>query len=165
MKSVYSIFLFLSMYCLAFGQDEPAPENKKQAVFLEIAGSGGLGSVNYERQFFRKKSTEFNWRAGLSFAPIDKNNGVGVVFPLMLNSVIGKKTHKIELGIGQGITITTKGSFFVLGLASIGYRFQHQSRKWFYRITYTPLISYLIDSQIQHWGGVSIGYTFKNQSK
>lgn len=70
--------------------------------------------------------------------------------------------HKLELGLGQGFSITTKGNPFALSLASIGYRYQSESKNWFYKIAYTPLISYLFDFQVQQWGGISIGYTFNN---
>ena len=138
---------------------------KKKAVFLEIGGSGGIGSLNFEKYFFRKKSTQFTWRAGLSLAPIDKNNGTGIVCPMMINALIGKASNKLELGIGQGITMTTKGQFFALTTGAIGYRYQAETKKWFYRITYTPLISYLVDFQMQHWGGISIGYNLNCKTK
>jgi hypothetical protein len=83
----------------------------------------------------------------------------------MINSLIGRNSHKLELGIGQGITITTKGSFFPLTTPVIGYRYQRESKKWFYRVSYTPLISYLVDFQIQQWAGISVGYSFNKQTK
>jgi hypothetical protein len=141
------------------------PDHKRKSLFLEIAGSGGFGSINYEKHFLKKRNIEFTWRAGLSIAPIDRNNGAGIVFPLMINSLIGKSSHKIELGLGQGITITTKGQFFALTTVAIGYRYQLEAKRWFYRVTYTPLVSYLVDLQIQQWGGISIGYTFNNKPK
>lgn len=161
MKQITFIFLLHFIFSAAFGQ----ADNKRRSVFFEIAGSGGLGSFNYENLFRKKGHAEFTWRAGLSIAPIDKNNGAGIVFPLMAHAIIGKTAHKLELGLGQGITITTKGSFFALTTASLGYRYQHEGKKWFYRVTYTPLISYLVDLQVQQWGGVSIGYTLKNKSE
>ncbi|NBN99234.1 MAG: hypothetical protein EBV19_08385 [Flavobacteriia bacterium] len=139
-----------------------AVTNPRKSIFLEIAGSGGLGSMNYEQVLFKKKHTEFTWRAGLSLAPIDKNNGTGIVVPLMMNAIISKNSHKLELGLGQGITFTTRGIFFALTTAAIGYRYQSEDKKWFYRVTYTPLISYLVDVQMQQWGGVSIGYTLNH---
>jgi hypothetical protein len=69
------------------------------------------------------------------------------------------------LGFGQGITLTTKGNFFILATPSIGYRFAASNSPWFYRFTYTPLVSYLIDFQYQNWAGISIGYTFKTLEK
>lgn len=162
MKKVTIIILLTTIALLTYGQKG---SDKRKSVFIEIAGSGGLGSINYERLLFTKNKTEFTWRAGLSFAPIDKNNGAGIVFPFMINTLIGKNVHKLELGFGQGITITTKGSIFSLTTAAIGYRYQSQAKKWFYRVTYTPLISYLVDFQIQQWGGISVGYTLNNYTK
>ena len=82
-------------------------------------------------------------------------------FPIMINSLIGRKNHLLELGIGQGVTITTRGSFFTLTTAAVGYRFESSEKPWFFRATYTPLISYLVDFQVQQWGGISLGYRFK----
>ncbi|PIY08975.1 MAG: hypothetical protein COZ18_09460 [Flexibacter sp. CG_4_10_14_3_um_filter_32_15] len=162
MKLITFILLLILSPNLSFGQ---ADLNNRKSIFLEIAGSGGLGSINYESHFYKKGITEFTWRLGFSLAPIDKNNGTAIIFPVMINSLIGKKKHKLELGIGQGFTITTKGSPFALTVASIGYRYQAESKNWFYKIAYTPLISYLVDFQVQQWGGVSIGYTFNNTIK
>ncbi len=160
MKHSLFILLLLLHTLITSGQSYSI---KTKSIFFEIAGSGGLGSINFEKHFYKKNKTEFTWRAGLSLAPIDRNNGTGIVFPLMINTLIGKKSNKLEFGLGQGITITTRGSFFALTAACIGYRYQSETKKWFYRVTYTPLISYLVDFQIQQWGGISIGYTFNNK--
>lgn len=153
--------MLLNVAALTAQTDSP----KRKSVFFELAGSGGLGSVNFEKEFLKKRNTALTFRAGLSLAPIDHNNGVGIVFPIMVNSIIGKNAHKVEFGLGQGITITTHGSGFLLTTAAVGYRYQPDDKKWFYRITYTPLISYLVDFQYQHWGGISIGYTFNTKAK
>ncbi|MDX2071529.1 MAG: hypothetical protein SFV55_24075 [Haliscomenobacter sp.] len=138
---------------------------KRQSLFFELAGSGGLGSLNYEQIFDSGKQLSFGWRLGLSLAPIDKNNGIGLVFPAMVQVLMGRTAHKFELGLGQGITITTKGQFFLLTTPSIGYRLQPARKNWFYRATYTPLVSYLADFQVQQWAGMSIGYTFKKSRR
>lgn len=132
--------------------------------YLEMAGSGGLGSLNYEKNFTAIKNTSLTWSGGLSFAPIDKNNGTGIVFPIMLHSLSGKSAGKLELGIGQGITITTRGHFFILATAAVGYRHQAPDKNFFYRITYTPIVSYLVDFQYQHWAGISFGYSFNKKT-
>ncbi len=162
MKPTFFLIYLTLITTWMFGQSNIT---KRKSIFLEIAGSGGIGSINFEKQFLKKENVEFTWRAGLSLAPIDKNNGTGIVFPLMLHSLIGKNSHKLELGLGQGITITTKGSFFTLTTATLGYRYQSENKKWFYRVTYTPLFSYIIDFQIQHWCGVSIGYTLNKNTR
>lgn len=162
MKLTISILILTFILALTYGQTDFV---KRKSVYFEIAGNGGVGSFNYEKHLIKKNNNEFTWRMGLSLAPIDKNNGTGIVFPLMINSLIGKNVHKLELGLGQGITFTTKGGLFALTTAAIGYRYQAESKKWFYRVTYTPLISYLVDFQIQQWGGISIGYTINKKTK
>ena len=158
-------FKLLFIYCifsslLVYGQ---SGNNSRNAIFFEFAGSGGLGSINFEHRFFKKSTTEITWRTGLSIAPIDKNNGTAIIFPNMVHVMVGKQMHKLELGLGQGFTLTTKGSFFALSLASIGYRYQANNSNWFFRVSYTPLISYIVDFQIQQWGGISIGYKLKSE--
>ena len=160
-KFIFYIVIFASPIRIA-AQDTLV---KKKSIYFELAGSGGIASINYEKEFCKKKNTEFTLRAGFSIAPIDKNNGNGIVFPVLVNALIGKKAHKLELGLGQGITITTRGSFFALGTAVLGYRYQNPDKNWFYRVSYTPLISYIVDFQVQQWFGLSIGYTFKNKQK
>lgn len=152
------IFLFHVVLSVPlWGQDT----SKAGSVFLEVGGSGGLGSLNYTRPWKQCDLADIYWRAGISFAPIDKNNGTGIVFPLMLEAHAGKNAHQMIAGIGQGLTITTKGNFFALTTASLGYQYRSEKSPWFFRAAYTPLISYLVDFQWQHWGGISIGYTFK----
>tara|TARA_B100000508_G_scaffold141092_1_gene146463 strand:- start:134452 stop:134928 length:477 start_codon:yes stop_codon:yes gene_type:complete len=158
MKSVSFTLMFLFCFC-GYSQD-----NKIRSIYLELGGSGGLGSINYEASIFPSLKSDLHrntWRAGFSVAPIDKNNGTGLVFPIMINSLIGRKNHLLELGVGQGVTITTRGSFFTLTTAAVGYRFESSAKPWFFRATYTPLISYLVDFQVQQWGGISLGYRFK----
>lgn len=159
-KSVF-IFLLLLAPVLAGAQDVLS----RRYAFLELAGSGGLGSLNYERPFRQKNNSVFTGRAGFSVAPIDKNNGVGLVFPVMANVMIGKNAHKLEVGLGQGITFTTKAHFFARTTAALGYRYQPADKRIFYRVTYTPLISYLIDFQVEQWFGASIGFTFNKKAK
>ena len=139
--------------------------NARKSLYFELGGSGGVGSINFEQLFLSKKLFDLTWRSGLSFAPVDKNNGTGIVLPVMINCITGKNSHKLELGVGQGITVTTKGSFFALTTVAVGCRYQPEAKKWFFRITYSPLISYLVDFQIQQWAGISIGYKFKSAAK
>ncbi|HYG51234.1 MAG TPA: hypothetical protein VD905_10045, partial [Flavobacteriales bacterium] len=69
------------------------------------------------------------------------------------------------VGIGQGITITTKGSFFARATGLLGYRYQPPGKKWFYRVSYTPIVSYLVDFQYTHWAGLSLGYMLNKKEK
>lgn len=141
----------------------PKLYENERTIYFELAGSGGLGSFNYETKIKKLKLEKYNlrWRFGLSYAPIDKNNGGALVFPVMLHSLIGKNQHYLDVGIGQSISITTKGNFFFLMPLSIGYRLDNNTNRHFWRFSYTPIVSYLLDFQWQHWAGITFGLKLK----
>lgn len=145
-----------------------------RGIFLEAGGSGGLGSVNYEKWiplkphrhtgFFGHDCPDpvfrYTLRAGLGFSPIDKNNGSVIVVPLMANVILGREAdrHRLEIGAGVAPSITTKGGWFIKSPLFIGYRWNPNDRRLFVRAGYAPIVAWLVDFQWQHWAGVSIGY-------
>jgi hypothetical protein len=165
-------FLLMAGATSVYGQ-------KDRSLSFELAGSGGFGSINFEKNIYLKSENEpivdelmspkkigfrLDMRYGFSVTPVDKNNGVVLIFPVMLHAVKSKGNHGLDLGLGQTISITTRGRFFIMMPASIGYRFQPLDKKYYVRFAYTPIISYLIDFQYQHWGGITFGYRLKNKS-
>ena len=130
-------------------------------VYFELGGSGGVASINAEKTFLTRTGVQSGLRIGFSLAPIDRNNGTGLVFPIHLYTLIGKANNQVDLGIGQGLTLTTKGSVFALGNLVVGWRHTFKNENWFLRMAYTPLISYITDFQWHHWAGISVGYRFK----
>lgn len=132
-------------------------QEKYRAVSLEIGGTGGFGSLNYEQSFGWGKLQRFDWKAGFSVAPIDKNNGTGLVFPLQIQRRFGQN-HQLVLGIGQTPTVTTKLGMFVRGTFSVLYRYGATDKRFFVQAGYTPIYSYLIDFQWQNWGVVGFGW-------
>ncbi len=131
-------------------------------ISLEVGGVGGFGALSYEREVLKKGAFRMDLRFGFSFVPVDANNGSALIFPVLAHGLIGNGQHQLDLGIGQALTVTTKGSLFVLMPASIGYRFSPGKGKvdgcrLYLRPAYTPLISYLLDFQWQHWAGLTIG--------
>lgn len=146
--------MYLLLLLPFFGHSQGA------GVFLELGGSGGFGSVNYERSFFTGDKIDLKWRVGVTALPVDQNNGFSMIFPVLAEVLVGEGPHKFEGGLGQTITVTTKGNAFFLMPAVIGYRYQPEGKRLFFRASYTPIISYLINFQYQNWGGLSIGYQF-----
>lgn len=128
---------------------------------VELLGSGGLGSLNVERSIFEKQKWQLQGRVGLSWAPIDNNNGAVWVVPVMAHGLIGPAAHKVDIGLGQSFSVTTKGNFFLLMPLCLGYRFLPPNKKYYLRPAYTPLVSYLLDFQWQHWGGFTFGLQLK----
>lgn len=183
MKILLIISLLVSSSWLSFSQEmgkvHPRPNNlkapeyvpevrmklpKRKNIYFELGGSGGFGSFNYELTF--KQTEKFRWmfRTGISGTYIDKNNGAGFIFPVMVHAVYGKK-HGLDLGIGQALTVTTRGSVFLRAPLSIGYRLEPNESRVFYRFSYTPIVSYIVDFQWQHWAGISVGYKLKNKRR
>jgi hypothetical protein len=132
---------------------------KPKSLYFELGGSGGFGSFNFELTFKQQENFRWMFRTGISGTYIDKNHGVGCIFPVMVHCVYGQK-HGLDMGIGQALTITTRGGVFLRSPLSIGYRFEPKSSRLFYRFSYTPIISYLVNFQWEHWGGISVGYRF-----
>lgn len=164
LKNLLLVFFVISQ-TTSFSQDLLIQEDLKvyennRNIYFELAGSGGFGSFNYEKKINKLKNFNLRWRVGLSYTPMDKKRGV-VIFPVMIHYLIGKNHHLLDLGIGQSISIATTGSFFFRMPISIGYRLDKPSKKYFWRFSYTPIVSYLLDFQWEHWGGVTFGYKLK----
>lgn len=130
---------------------------ERGAISLEVCGVGGFGSISYSKAFKSWDKFGLEYRAGLSFVPIDKNNGNAFIFPLLVHATYGNEKHMADVGVGQAITVTTRGNAFVRMPTSFGYRFQSEGHL-FYRLAYTPIISYIYNAQWEHWGGITVGY-------
>ena len=132
---------------------------------LEAMGTGGLASFSYEHQFMGYSSGRMSWRIGLSAFPIDQNTGTVLVFPFLLQGQHGRGKLRLEYGLGQIPSVTTKGSFFMRGSGLLGLRWEEADRPWIVRASYTPLLSYLVDWQYEHWGGLSVGFRWQKKTK
>lgn len=147
--------VFISLFILpflGFGQD--------RSIYLELAGSGGLGSINYEKKVgLIGGQGIISYSAGFSLTPIDKNNGTVLIFPVLLHTTFGK-VHKAEFAIGQSFSITTRGQFFLKTPVFIGYRYHKAESPFLFRVGYSPIINNITQLSVQHWGGISFGYAF-----
>jgi hypothetical protein len=168
-------FLFMCMVCLLVLSGTGRLSAQDRNIFLELGGSGGLASVNYERTIgtFMRLSPEhgqtqeeltqlvaphrFSWRVGFGTTPIDQNNGWVLVFPVMIHYSTGAN-HQFVAGAGIAPSVTTRGAGFIRSPLLFGYRYMGPLKPVYFMIGYTPLISWLVDFQWQHWAGVSIGY-------
>jgi hypothetical protein len=160
--SEYSSDRFMQDRKLVFPDSERRLE--RNTIYVELAGSGGFGSFNYEWNFKTKEQFRWMLRTGISGTYIDKNNGAALIFPVMVHGVYGKK-HGLDVGFGQSLSITTRGSFFVRAPLSFGYRFEPEGKRMFYRFSYTPIVSYLVDVQWENWAGVSVGFKLNPRLK
>jgi hypothetical protein len=150
--------------CKAYRVARKPVNVRRNSLYFELAGSGGFASFNYEWNFKTKNRYRWMLRTGISGTFVDKNNGAAIIFPVMVHGVYGK-IHGLDVGVGQSLSLTTKGSFFVRAPISLGYRFEPRGKRIFYRVSYTPIVSYLPDFQWEHWAGASIGFKLKSNMK
>ncbi|MFQ5652595.1 MAG: hypothetical protein ACE5IY_21895 [bacterium] len=137
----------------------------RNSVYIELLGNGLLYSINYDRMF----SESVGGRIGIMYfgaAEVDGDEDVNLtVVPVMANYLVGKGTHRLELGLGallvfaardfdeKGGAVDEQG---VAGTATVGYRFQPLNGGFLFRAGVTPIFS----DKVSLWGGLSLGYGF-----
>jgi hypothetical protein len=134
----------------------------RNAIYIEGFGPGLFYSINYERYL----SETFTTRIGFSSWT---NSGVSFTgIPLMVNYLYGSGNSKLELGIGMEylkLNDKNKNDFLgvpilgshVLGISSVGYRYQPSDGGMHFRFTLYPM---LILDKVGLTIGISIGVCF-----
>jgi hypothetical protein len=145
--------------------EEALSPRTNKILFGEVGGPGLAISLNYDARFGSERNG-LGFRIGAGYY----GNGGNTVFsvPFQINYLIGSGSNFIELGGGTTFINSTgdnKGKTFIfdrvtglIGTATIGYRFQSDTRRINFRIGFVPI---LYDQGIIYAAGLSIGYTFK----
>ncbi|MCH2235755.1 MAG: hypothetical protein MK078_16055 [Crocinitomicaceae bacterium] len=97
MRSLFILILFFSFRGLT----------QQNFWSLELGSSGGIASINFEHKVLDKDKLDIHMRYGFSLAPVNPNNGTNLVFPIMGHFIYGAYKHKLDLGIGQALSLTT----------------------------------------------------------
>jgi hypothetical protein len=141
----------------------------RNVIFIEVAGVGGYGSINYERVMYDKKYLVFAIRCGLgTYHIVDYTNIINpdIIIPVTMNGFYGQN-HKIEIGVGETFTNIVHADITDFKpkrvsnfntIFSIGYRYQKNTGGIVFRCAYTPIIEF--NRYLRHWAGVSFGYSF-----
>lgn len=139
---------------------------RKNAVYLELLGAGGLYSLNLDRILIANKINKYGIRAG--FAAYGDNLTVrkGSAGMYMLT---GAGNHHAEIGVNAAIgnrrnpveMESVRENKFHL-VPSVGYRYQKPEGGLFLRATFLTFISISGESpkRLFPWLGVSIGTSF-----
>ena len=123
----------------------------RNAVYAELGGAGLAYSVGYERHFGAQRA--FVARAGVSAVWLVEANTREQLrlqaLPVGFSWLYGRRAHRLELGLGltaafaQSNLDTREGSLdtysFLAAVATVGYRYQPLSSRWFARVALTPL--------------------------
>jgi hypothetical protein len=139
--------------------------NKNTYAYLEMLGSAGIYSFNYDFRFMKDVKNKWGLRVGIAYLPINTVNYSGdllqyttFLFPFMVNYLIGKKNKFLELALGavyvfkkrNGKLLAEEYEYFIrninrripnaYGAFSIGYRRHPTKGKIMWGISLTPLI-------------------------
>lgn len=145
-------FLFLSFAFLFFFQNINAQvyDQRGQGIYLEMLGSTGFVSLNYEIRF--PATTEgLGVRVGITGI----NNSV--IFPVIINYLIGKKDKSRFLELGVGALFSTNDYPFVVDapnerqfenkpipLFVVGFRYHPRYNGFLFRAGMTPQVGRLL---------------------
>ncbi len=141
----------------------------RNVIYLEAAGVGGNGSINFERILYGKEYLMFTVRCGIStYHIVDYSNKLNpdILIPFALNGLYGQN-HKIELGVGETYSNIVHSDLTDFKpkrvsnfntIFSIGYRYQKNTGGIVFRCAYTPIVEF--NKYLRHWAGISFGYSF-----
>jgi hypothetical protein len=146
----------------------------RNAAYFELGGNALLYSINYDRRL----NNTWTGRAGfmiVSAEGTDQNTGeraeVSIaIIPVMINALLGRGTHRLELGAGplfgigggsiEGPEVGDVEEFSAAGLAGVtttfGYRRQPLDGGFVFRASLNPFYS----GKPQLWAGLSAGWSF-----
>lgn len=180
---VFSVLNFVVAFSLE--KDTSTILYNKNIFFVELAGNGGVYSINYERIFHKKQNWIISSKIGLSYYPQNHN---ATYLPLSLQFYYGNKS-KLEFGIGYTAIfrwdkIKEEGSIFNYDKSkytlngkknyiqghdepygdwvylNLGLH-QEISRKYFLKFEFSPWISKSKTSIVLiPWGKIAFGKTF-----
>jgi len=142
-RIVYVVLLLQLTYFKSFSQDE----NKSQAVYLEVGGSGVSLSMNYDTRFTSKAN---GWGGRIGVGYLGDFFG-GITVPLVINYLVGEKKDFLEIGAGA-----TYHDSSVIGTLPIGYRRVSDSG-----FTFRAGMALIYgDASLLFWPQVSLGHSF-----
>lgn len=97
---VFGAILFVTISVMA--------QKRVQSLSVELLGAQNMAGINYDSRL--KGNSGFGYRVGIGFGYGD-NSGLfdqdikGAGVPIELNYLLGKKNHKLELGLGVSLGI------------------------------------------------------------
>lgn len=146
---------------------------KKNSVYLEIAGSGLLYSVNYDRLLIIDNKMRFSTTVAVWYIPhIESISDFKYMIgsSVGFNTLFGKQTHFAELGINfayMNMKDTEDNIYHTAYLPiRLGYRYQKDDGGLFLRASLMPIIAIYQDADAEflypvtpHFS-IGVGYGF-----
>jgi hypothetical protein len=158
MKKNVLLLIFLLVFSSSFSQEKL----KRKAVFVELLGSGIIGSVNYDFRF-KPGNDGLGMKTGFGFVP------KVLIIPIELNGVIGKKRIAFEYGggisaviflddVGDNLAFSNSENFGYTLFAKAGIRVTPKNKGLFFSFNWNPIIN-SVETRWT-WFGLGIGYSW-----
>ena len=159
------ISLFILICGICPGKSWGQEDLKRKSIYLELGGSGIIGSVNYDF-LFKPGNDGLGMRVGLGFVPNT------IVVPIGLNGLIGKKKVAFEYGAGisaafifadvDNLTFNFGSDHFgFIGYGKVGMRISPKENGVVFNIHWNPVIT--AEKLRLLWFGLGIGYSWKKK--
>lgn len=126
-RNLLIVFLLALIPSFAEAQADSTniPPKRRNAVYLELGGSSGLYSLNYERTVPINDLAQFNFGIGGSvYAFSIWTTTLVTGAPVSASIALGRKKHKFEAGIGAAFLWLDVEDFLYTPNVNMGYRFE-----------------------------------------
>lgn len=170
------LFLFASLFFTfsSFAQKSDSSQEAKNSLYLDIMGTGGWYSLNYERIVYSKDKLGLGISSGASVTHLrdfDRRFNPDFSIPVSLNAFYGKN-HHLEAGIGTTFASVVRADedysaqrYLNVNLTmTLGYRYQKPEGGFLFRAAYTPIIpvyrQITENGEFKNWFSLSFGYSF-----
>ncbi|MGV3585926.1 MAG: hypothetical protein ACO1OF_02895 [Adhaeribacter sp.] len=182
----FILVLLLSSIVFSVNAQQNLTPTKKNTLFLELLGNGGLYSLNVDRIITSKEMWMLAGRLGISyFNHSDPAKKQYVVLPMELSYLRGKSKHFLEIGYGATMMVGKDESYTgeyataiynymeALNTFRLGYRYQQKDGGMFYKVGWTPGYGSVMElgnapskkakeTYFKPYNfGLGVGYTFK----
>ncbi len=185
MKNLLFFAFLIGSLSLGFAQTEttiigPRPYRHLNSVQLELLGSGGAYSINYERILLNGHIFQTGIRSGVGItgSPFGLWEAPETRIPILVSEQVSYGRHHLE--VAGGITLMNSYNFWILkhasygnklfpmGALSGGYRYQKPEGRLIFRVAYTPFFrlkkidwsATMGDPKLIHSFGATVGYAF-----
>lgn len=170
------LFLFAGIFFLfeSFAQCDDAGQKARNALYLDLMGTGGWYGLNYERIVYNKEKLCIGVSSGVSVTNLKdfyRQFNPDFSLPISLNTFYGKN-HHVELGIGSTFASVVRANedyvarrYLNINLTmTLGYRYQKPEGGFLFRAAYTPILSVYRqiaeNGEFKNWFSLSFGYSF-----
>lgn len=179
MKTCFPVLFALLLASSLQAQDnKPLPKYGKNAIYVELLGSGWLYSVGYERTWYQNRFMLLHSSIGTGYIP--SGDGEHLFTPYIEGAAAfgNVKTGMFELGCAYGyypsnrVALATHNSYHQSYLIPrAGFRIAFAKNKMFFKAAFTPMLN-LTPRPLKNrreyedlkfsrpWLGLALGYRF-----